>query len=43
MGPRTFDDELGRTELVENFSVQQLVSHSPVGAFAVSECSEGDC
>ena len=36
MVPPSFNDDLGFSERVEDFTVQQLVSHSPVEAFAVS-------
>ena len=34
--PPFFDNNLGFPQRVENFAVQQLVAHSPVGTFAIS-------
>lgn len=36
MVPPAFDDDFGLTQRVEDFTGQQLVSHSPVEAFAIS-------
>ena len=36
MVPPAFDDDLGFSERVEDFTVQQFVAYSPVEAFAVS-------
>ena len=36
MVPPSFNDDLGLTQRVEDFAVQQFIPHSPVETFAVS-------